>query len=405
MPPSPACPTCGAAMNGAGRCPDCPRLVPAAEAFLPDVPPALTRHRGPEIVVDPWVEPAPHSVASGTVPSSPSLPAPPGPRVTKAVSDFSESHRVAGLPPAQRLVYGLLARTLREYRGEPIVVVLGFLMVPFFAAVGALGGTLVMTATYRVLVAVEPWTGPLTNAALYAIPLLVFGFARGMEWIARDATIELRTERGLLDGLRLGRLHEVFNAAEPSVLGMFFGACFTLQLWMLYYTTGHAGLAIKGSLGECLLLTLDNACHGILIDKLKFGEIYWERRPDPTFWSENIFYAFRVAFDAFALLCLYAAYRRHRIRRLFGGFPHDPRRADELLDWIEARGRVDIDRSRDYLNEFVFLGLARDFIRGDFESVRRMGARFPWLKASAEVRALFALPDGETLLPDDPQAR
>lgn len=365
MPPSFTCSTCGAPTTAsageAGLCPDCLRRVPAV----------------------------------------PNPPGPPGPRITKAVFDFSESHRVAGLPPAQRLVYGLLARTLVDYRGDLLVVILGFLMVPFFAAVGALGGTLVMVAAYEVLVAVEPWTGPRANAALYAIPFLVFGFARGMEWITRDAGIELKTEKGLADGLKLGRLNEIFNEAAPSALGMFFGACFSLQLWLLYFTTGHAGLAIRGSFPECLLLTLDNACHGILIDKLGLGKIYWARSPAQTFWSQNIFYAFRVAFDAFALLCLYGGYRRYRMRRLFRGFPRDPRRPDALLDWIEARGRADVDRSRDYLNEFIFLGLARDFIRGEYDLVRRMGARFPWLEASPEVRALFVRPDGERLLPDE----
>ena len=340
------------------------------------------------------------------LPDAPAAAAPrvgPTPPASRAVLDFSESHRVAGLPPARRLVFGLLARTLVEYRSEPLMVVLSLLIVPFFAAAGALGGALVMAAGYWLLVGVGRWAGPGANAALYVIPLLVFAFARGMQWIAEDHEIGLRTERGRADGLRLGRLHDIFTTAEPGTLGMFLGAAVGLQLGLLFYTSGHAGLPIKGTLGECALLTLDNACHGIPVEKLGLGRAYWSRRPEPSFWSENILYAFRIATDAFALLIVYGAYRRHQLRRIFRGFPRDPRRPGELLDWLDACGRVEPGRTRAYFEEFLFLAIARDFLRGDDDSARRLADRLPWLKLAPEVRALFTRPDGAALFPGPPR--
>ncbi len=125
------------------------------------------------------------------------------------------------------------------------------------------------------------------------------------------------------------------------------------------FTPDHAGLPGPEGWAEAVLLTLDNACHGVFLDTFELYDLHLGKTPRHNAWSATIFYAFRLAFDAFALLCVLAAYRRYRLRRLFQGFPHDPRRVDDLLDWIESRCGDEHRWPRSYFDEFLFLMLAQ----------------------------------------------
>ena len=58
---------------------------------------------------------------------------------------------------------------------------------------------------------------------------------------------------------------------------------------------------------ECTLLTLNNACHGIFLDTFELYNLDWGKKPEHNYWSATIFYVFRLAFDAFALLYLFGA--------------------------------------------------------------------------------------------------
>lgn len=277
------------------------------------------------------------------------------------------------------------------------MVVLGFIMMPFFAVAGFLGGLLTMTAAHVLLDALSRWADADLDYVLYAIPLFIFFFARWSKSLEREREIAFHFEGGRVNGLELGRLHEIFETAEPSTMGLFFGICFGVQIGLLQFTPDHGGLPIVGGWVECALLTLDNACHGIFLDTFELYNLDRGEKPNHTYWSATIFYVFRLAFDAFALLYIFGAYRRYRLRLLFRGFPHDPRRLDDLLDWIEARCGDKHCWPRQYFDEFLFLMLAKEYLRGNLALVRQVSLQFPNLALSADVRSVFVGPKGDVI--------
>ncbi|SIN67997.1 hypothetical protein SAMN05444166_0045 [Singulisphaera sp. GP187] len=301
------------------------------------------------------------------------------------------------MAPPQRIVFALLVQTLQGYRSDRFMVVFGFVMMPFFAVAGFLGGLFAMTAAHVLLAALSRWADIDLEYALYAIPLFILLFAHWHKSLEREREIVFHFDDGRVDGLELGRLHEIFETSEPSTLGLFLGICFGAQVGLLQFTPDHAGLPILGGFAESALLTLNNACHGIFLDTFELYNLDWGKKPEHNYWSATIFYVFRLAFDAFALLYVYGAYRRYRLRLLFQGFPNDPRRVDEFLDWIEARCGDKHRWPRHYFDEFLFLTLAKEYLRGNLTLVRQVSLQFPNLTISDDVRAAFVGPTGDVV--------
>ena len=296
------------------------------------------------------------------------------------------------------LVFALLVRTCQAYRGDRFVTTFGWLLIPFFAGVGVVLGFGALAAAHLALMVLDPWLDFPADQLLVAVPIFLCTFAVWNRGRATDRAVEVRRVDGRVDSFELGRLHEVFEASEPSLLGFFSGVCFGVQAALLHFAGEQVGLPPSGGLGAAGLLTLDNACHGLFLDTFELYQLHWGAVPDHTFWSATLFYAFRIAFDAFAVMTLLIAYRRFQIRHLFRGFPYDPGRLDDLLGWIEARAG---DRNRwagIYFDEFLFLVLLRAYLQGNLGFVRHLSRQFPWLAISPEVRALFTGPDGQTVL-------
>ena len=361
------CPACGAATNlesrGPGDWPGCP---------------ACGQPRA----------------ASAVAPGAPAVPRPP---LSAAVIELTRSHRAAGMAPPQRIIFALLVRTLQGYRSDRFLVIFGFVMMPFFAVAGFLGGLLAMTAAHVLLSSLGRLADAELGYALYAIPPVVLAFALWNKSMEHDREIVFRYERGRVDGLELGRLHEIFETSEPSTMGLFLGVCFGAQMGLLQFAPDHAGLPIAGGWAESALLTLDNACHGIFLDTFELYDLHWGEKLGHTFWSATIFYAFRLAFDAFAFLYIFGAYRRYRLRHLFRGFPNDPRRVADLLDWIEARSGDEHRWPRHYFDEFLFLMLVKEYLRGHLALVRQVSLQFPRLAVAEDVRSAFVGPDGDVI--------
>jgi len=301
------------------------------------------------------------------------------------------------MAPPQRIVFALLVRTLQGYRSDRFMVVFGFVMMPFFAVAGFLGGLLAMTGAHALLSSLGRLGDVELGYALYAIPVFVLLFARWNKSQEHEREIVFRLEGGRVDGLELGRLHEIFETSEPSTLGLFLGVCFGAQMGLLQFAPDHAGLPIGGGLVESALLTLDNACHGIFLDTFELYDLHWGEKPDHNWWSATVFYAFRLAFDAFALLYFLGAYRRYRLRHVFHGFPHDPRRVADLLDWIDARCGDEHRWPRQYFDEFLFLMLVKEYLRGNLALVRQLSLQFPRIAVSDGVRSAFVGPDGDVI--------
>ena len=105
----------------------------------------------------------------------PCQPRRPGHRLplSPAIVELSKSHRAAGMAPPQRIVFALLVRTLQGYRSDRFMVVFGFVMMPFFAVAGFLGGLFAMTAAHVLLASLGRWADIDLEYALYAIPLFI----------------------------------------------------------------------------------------------------------------------------------------------------------------------------------------------------------------------------------------
>src|SRR5262249_5034528 len=148
------------------------------------------------------------------------------------------------------------------------------------------------------------------------IPFLVMLVAKGLDIMNHESTVRFERTGNSIGRLQLGRLEGIFGLAEPGGWAVLFGIAFGFQVGLLYFTPNHAGLDIGGGLWHCSLLTLDNVCHGFLLDNVNLaGPV------EHTLVSGTVFYLFRIALDAFGLLLLYAAYQRYSVRHLLADYP------------------------------------------------------------------------------------
>lgn len=371
---APTCPACGAVQpGGATACIRCRRPLPS-----------------------PAEEPALALPAEAMPPPAAALPPLPQPLSGEAMR-LTKSHRLAAYGPGQRLAFALLARTLQEYRGDRVVFILALLFIPLLFVAGLAFAVLTMSLAAWTIALVDRGGSGSSTALLYAVPFLVLIFARGLRSLAEEAKIPFQVREGAIDGWRLGRLDEVFQVAAPSTLGLFLGCCFGFMWGLLYHAAGHTGLAIDGSLGTCFLLTLDNFLHGVLLDTCELYDLRVGEKLTHTTLSATVFYLFRLAFDALVLLLGYELFQRWRLRRFFAGYPWDPQRVEEVLAWLEA-ACADRDRwPRRFFDEFVFLVLVKEYIRGHFTLVRQMSEQFSWLAVPEPVRRAFIDAEGKAV--------
>jgi hypothetical protein len=181
----------------------------------------------------------------------------------------------------------------------------------------------------------------------------------------------------------------VLNDSEPANLILFLGATIGAQIGIVYYTHNHAGLPIDGGFGESILLTIDNLFHGVFLHVFELFKVSFGPTVEHGTLSGSVFYLFRLAYDALVLLFLYECYQRWKMRHLFKGFPYEPRKVEELLGWLEARCGDEEKWPHRYLDEFLFLILAKEYLRGHDDIVEVMSRQFPWLGVTPEVRGLF----------------
>jgi hypothetical protein len=256
-----------------------------------------------------------------------------------------------------------------------------------------------MAVGYALLAAAEQGAGPGANALLYVVPVVVLVFARVSKSQAAVGRVRL-DESGpgaTLVGLHLGRLRDIFHVASWATNGLFLGCAFGFQWGLIYFTHDHAGLPVEGGFLESFLLTLDNLSHGVFLDTFELYGLHLGPKVEHSWRSASVFYAFRLAFDALVLLILYGAYQRYRIGHLFWYLPHDLARPDDLLGWLDAVCQDQHKWPARFVDEFLFLVLAKEYARGNYELVRQVSRQFPWLTVARPVRNLFRDADGEPI--------
>ena len=95
------------------------------------------------------------------------------------------------------------------------------------------------------------------------------------------------------------------------------------------------------------------------------------------------------------MLLLYQLYQRWRLRRLFRDYYSAG--ADSLATWIEEKVADEYSWPSRFFDEFMFLALAGQYLRGNFDFVRQVSRQFPRLRVTARVRDLFLDRKGQLL--------
>lgn len=304
------------------------------------------------------------------------------PPLSAATRGLTKSHRLTHLNPSQRVVYALLARTLQEYRGDLVVLVLGLLAVPVLLLLGV---GLSVAVTWGL-----SWLARLAGDWVLYAPVAVFVLAaRALKSSAEESAFKAELHEGRMDHWRLGRLKDIFHVGEPASLALYFGGCFGFQWGLLAGTSSNAGLDLGAGWGQCLLLTLDNLCHGIFFDFCELYDLNWGPKLKHTTWSATVFSTFRLTYDALVVLFVYVLYQRFRLRRLMWYVPNDPRSFGDVMAWLQYTCSSREQIPARYTDEMLFLILVKEYLAGRFALVRGMSEQFGWLKVDPAVRRLF----------------
>jgi hypothetical protein len=298
----------------------------------------------------------------------------------------------------QRLVFALLAKALDEGRQhQSLVIFISYLLVPIMLILGVVFSLMLLLGLWALCGWVNTGSSQPQNLEylLYAVLVYLFLTVRVMKGTAESPKIDFDfNSSNRIESFRLGRLRNVFSSGAPGTLALFLGFSFGAMWGLLWLTPNHGGLPIQGYFFECFFLTLDNLLHGVFLDVCELYDIHFGEKVVHTFWSATLFNLFRLTFDALVILLLYEAWQRWRLRRLFSDMP-DYYDVNAFLFWL---AKTCADRSRlpaGFLDEVMFLVLAKEYLSSNFAFVRQLSQQFPQLPVVPRVRALFRGPNGE----------
>jgi hypothetical protein len=286
-------------------------------------------------------------------------------------------------------VYAMLVNACHYYKHKGLVVIVGLGLVPVAAVCAAMLCFLLTWAGYGLTTALGSVLGEGTNYLLYGVVLVVFAYAKVIKSMFDEANVCFKYQGDTPEQLELGRLEDVLGVVSPATNGFFLGACFGFQVGLLYFTPNHGGLGDVGGLGHCFLLTLDNAFHGLFLYTAELYNLHLAGRVEHGWLSATVYYVFRLAFDASALLLVYQIYQRRQARRLFDHYPQDDNDRAAFADWLVKLFGDEQGWPRRYFDEFMFLLIAGYYLQGNNDRVRQLTHDFPRLRVTADVRSHF----------------
>jgi hypothetical protein len=315
-------------------------------------------------------------------------------RLVPAVEALTRAPSVQYLTPAQRTFYALLHATLKHYSSDRYPLVTNILLaVPRLFLCAALGFAMVWVSRW-LLDSVSPIVGSWVYFALYFF--LVFAFLLGLGLVIgrKEQQISLqRDPEGAARLLHLGFIDTVFAENTPSFWALFGGFAVGVQIATLLYAPGHAGLPSAVDFKEATLLTVDNVCHGIFLYTSELYNLRFGEKVEHSWTSGTVFYAFRLTFDAAFLYFVVAMYRRYTLRGLMKRYPTiGDGDVGELISWIQDACCGEHQWPRMFYDEFLFLMLAAQYLRGDYDLVWQVTSNFPRVRVDSEVRELFLDP-------------
>lgn len=309
------------------------------------------------------------------------------------------------LSPNQKAICALLVNTIGEYsQGIAYYLFLNSVLMTVVAVVTIAFVLGAISATYWIF----RWIfGDCPTWILYLFPLTILFVTWATNDVGKDSRIELAASDGKLEGLQLGRLHSIFSYLGLAMVMFSLSGLFVSNAMLLFLTSPHGGVQFDGYFSSSVLITIDNMCRGVFLDvfelyELRAGGIQY----DYTLFAGSVLVLYRLAFDVYVIAAGIIFYRRWRMNQIFKDYPFSwkvdgispSQRRQLLVDWIESLARNEKRWYRSFADEFVFMMICEEYIRGDFVLVRRLGEQFPRLKIDDDVRALFVDDKGHGLL-------
>jgi hypothetical protein len=190
-------------------------------------------------------------------------------------------------------------------------------------------------------------------------------------------------------------------------LGFYFGWLFGIQTGLIHFTGDHSGLNRDADLWESCLITLDNACHGIFLDTFELYNINLAGELQHSWVSATWFFAFRTAFDVLVVLFLFLLYQRWSLRHILAKYPHvlilsyRPLlrfNVEMLCGWIDQTCADKRGWMSRFTDEFLFLAMVSEYLKGNYAFVAETSWRFPWIKLRNEIHPLFVDNAGQSLI-------
>jgi hypothetical protein len=303
------------------------------------------------------------------------------------------------LSPHQAKVHVYLVNGLNYYRkrARRWLYLVGLGSFPLIVPLAAAVALSMMFALYAVLLALGWFLGPWTSYGLYLAPLVALAVGLLMRPDSNAGWVSLSRRAGGDGSFAIGRFEHFSNPAVPRTYSLVFGMVFGFQMGLHYWTLNHGGLEIEGGFWQCLLLTLDNVCQGVFLDTFDLYDLRFAGTVEHTYFSATIFWVFRLAYVALVALLLWDAWRRRSVEIMFVDWPQDSPGPDRVAWWAEGTFGCKSGWTRLFLDECLFLLLAAQFLRGNYDHAREIARQFSWLRVAPDVRELFLDADGKAL--------
>jgi len=168
---------------------------------------------------------------------------------------------------------------------------------------------------------------------------------------------------------------------------------------LIAFTPNHGFLnfAEPPSYASCTFYAIDHHCQNLLSKLLEPQDIHAIGPYETNFLSNLIFFLFRISLEILIVVFILWAFWRIRIKRFFHTFPSHLDDFSVLADWIEHLSRHSYRLPSRFHDEFVFIMLAEEYIRGDYAIVNQVSRQFPHINVSPEVVSLFVNEQGSLI--------
>jgi len=322
---------------------------------------------------------------------------------TPAIQENCNTGDAPGLPPNRRIVYALVHKAFEDYqeissRSMWVVVAILFLL----GVAGYVGVYMLMGMLYFFT-----WLTGLTFAAygLYVFVLVIFATVWYVNHILDAWPVIFERERiatadkKRIRGLAIGRLESILDRNAFYSLALFVGSMIGVESGLIAFTPNHGFLAFQEppSYASCTFYAIDHHCQNLISKFLEPRGIHAIGPYETSFTSNLIFFLFRISLEIMIAVFLLWAFWRIRIKQFFHTFPSHLDDWVVLAEWVEHLSRHSYRLPSRFHDEFVFIMLAEEYIRGNCALVYQVSRQFPRVNVNPEVVSLFVDDQGRQI--------